>query len=58
MLNLNSPASRSQKKQEIWDITETQNLWTIRIEEGEETKVKCTENIFNQIIEENFPKSK
>ena len=30
-------------------------LRIIGIEEGEETQVKGTENIFNKIIEENFP---
>ena len=30
----------------------------IGIEEGEETQVKGTENIFNKIIEENFPNLK
>jgi hypothetical protein len=31
------------------------NLRIIGIEEGEETQVKGTENVFNKIIEENFP---
>ena len=30
------------------------NLTIIGIEEGEEAQVKGTENIFNEIIEENF----
>ena len=35
---------------------ERPNLRIIGIEEGEETLLKGTENIFNKIIEENFPK--
>ena len=34
------------------------NLKIIGIEEGEESQLKGTENIFNKIIEENFPNLK
>ena len=34
------------------------NLRIIGIEEGEEIQLKGTENIFNKIIEENFPNLK
>ncbi|MBV2151090.1 hypothetical protein KRZ98_23105 [Sphingobium sp. AS12] len=34
------------------------NLRIIGIEEGEETQLKGAENIFNKIIEENFPNLK
>ena len=33
----------------------TRNRGILGIEEEEETQVKGTENIFNKIIEENFP---
>ena len=32
------------------------NLRIVGIEEGEEVQLKSTENIFNKITEENFPK--
>ena len=35
-----------------------QNLGITGIEEGEELQIKGTENIFNKIIEESFPKLK
>ena len=34
------------------------NIQIIQIEERKETQVKGTENIFNKIIEENFPNLK
>ena len=34
------------------------NLRIIGVEEGEELQLKGTENIFNKIIEENFPNLK
>ncbi|KAL6081673.1 hypothetical protein STEG23_005580 [Scotinomys teguina] len=43
-----------QNIQEIWDTMKRPNLRIIGIEEGE-YQLKCTENIFNKIIEENFP---
>ncbi|ERE67250.1 LINE-1 type transposase domain-containing protein 1 [Cricetulus griseus] len=53
--NLKSNKSLTQNIQEIWDIMKRPNLRIIGIEEGEETVFKGTENIFNKIIEENFP---
>ncbi|MGE9715022.1 RBD-like domain-containing protein, partial [Escherichia coli] len=44
--------------QEIWDTVKRPNLRIIGIEEGEETQLKGAENIFNKIIEENFPNLK
>ncbi|KAL6067280.1 hypothetical protein STEG23_006118 [Scotinomys teguina] len=48
----------TQNVQEIWDTMKRPNLRIIRIEEGEEYQFKGTENIFNKIIEENFPNLK
>ena len=42
----------------IWDIMERSILRIIGIEEGEELQLKGTKNIFNKIIEENFPNLK
>ena len=36
--------------QEIWDTMKRQKLRIIGIEEGEETYIKDSENIFNKII--------
>ncbi|KAL6084830.1 hypothetical protein STEG23_032879 [Scotinomys teguina] len=47
-----------QNVQEIWDTMERSNIRIIGIEEGEEYQLKGTENIFNKIIEENFPNLK
>ena len=44
--------------QEIWDTITRPNLKIIGIEEGEESQLKGPENIFNKIIEENFPNLK
>ena len=44
--------------QEIWDTMKRPNLRIIEIEEGKELQLKGTENIFNKIIEENFPNLK
>ena len=48
----------SQNIQEIWDIIKRQNLRIISVEEREELQIKGPENIFNKIIEENFPNLK
>ncbi|OPX54009.1 RBD-like domain-containing protein [Oceanospirillum multiglobuliferum] len=48
----------TQNVQEIWDTMKRPNLRIIGIEEGEEYQLKGTENIFNKIIEENFPNLK
>ena len=47
-----------QNIQEIWDIMKRPNLRTIRTEKGEDIQIQGPErpeNIFNKIIEENFP---
>ena len=48
----------TQNIQEIWDTMKRLNLGIIGVEEGEELQLKGTENIFNKIIEENFPNLK
>ena len=48
----------SQNIQEIWDTIKKPDLRIIGIEEGEELQIKGPENIFNKIIEENFPNLK
>ena len=48
----------SKNIQEIWDTIKKPNLRIIGIEEGEELQIKGPENIFNKIIEENFPNLK
>ena len=53
--NIKSNKFLTQNIQEIWDTMKRTNLRIIGIEEGEEIQLKGTENIFNKIIEENFP---
>ena len=53
--NSKSNKFSSQNIQEIWDIIKKPNLRIIGGEEGEELQIKGPENIFNKIIEENFP---
>ena len=53
--NSKSNKFSSQNIQEIWDIIKKPNLRIIGVEEGEELQTKGPENIFNKIIEENFP---
>ncbi|KAL6084520.1 hypothetical protein STEG23_004211 [Scotinomys teguina] len=48
----------TQNIHEIWDTIKRPNLRMIGIEVGEEYHLKGTENIFNKIIEENFPNLK
>ena len=48
----------SQNIQEIWDTIKKPNLRIIGIDKGEELQIKGPENIFNKIIEENFPNLK
>ena len=55
--NIKSNKSFTQAIQEIWDTMKRPNLRIIGIE-GEEIKLKRTKNIFNKIIEENFPSLK
>jgi hypothetical protein len=45
----------TQNIQEIWDTMKRSNLRIIEIEEGKDSQFKWPENIFNKIIEENFP---
>ena len=56
--NLKSKIFLTQNIQEIWDNVKRPNIRIIGIEEGEETQLKGAENIFNKIIEENFPNLK
>ena len=42
----------------FWNTKKRPNLKIIGIEEGEESQLKGPENIFNKIIEENFPNLK
>ena len=46
----------TQNSQEIWDIMKRPNLRGI--EGGEESQFQDPENIFNKVIEENFPNLK
>ena len=48
----------TQNIQEIWGTMKRPNLRIIGVEEGEEIQLKGPENIFNKIIEENFPNLK
>ena len=60
LIKENSKANKfsSQNIQEIWDTIKRPNLRIIGIEEGEESQLKGPENIFNKIMEENFPNIK
>ena len=55
---IKSNKSLTQNIQEIWDTMKRPNLFIIGIEEGEEVQLKIRENIFNKIIEKNFPNLK
>ena len=55
--NIKSNKSLTQNIQEIWNTMKRSNLRIIGIEEGE-VQLKSTENIFNKVIEENFPNLK
>ncbi|KAL6037201.1 hypothetical protein STEG23_016771 [Scotinomys teguina] len=55
--NTKSKKVIKQNVQEIWDTMKRPNLRIIGIE-GEEYQLKGMENIFNKIIEENFPNLK
>lgn len=48
----------TQNIQEIQDTMKRSNLRITGIEENEDSKLKGPENIFNKIIEENFPNLK
>jgi hypothetical protein len=45
----------TQSIQEIQETMKRPNLRIIRIEEDEDSQLKGLENVFNKIIEENFP---
>ena len=47
----------TQNIQEIWETMKRPNLRIIEVE-GEEYQLKGPENIFNKIVEENFPNLK
>jgi chromosome segregation ATPase len=49
---------QTQNLQEIRDTMIRQNLWIIGIDENEDFQLKVPVNIFNKIIEENFPNLK
>jgi hypothetical protein len=48
----------TQNIQEIQDTTGRPNLWIIGVDENEDFQLKGPANIFNKIIEENFPNLK
>ena len=48
----------TQNIQEIQDTMKRPNLRIIRIEENKDSQLKGPENVFNKIIEENFPNLK
>ena len=56
--NSKSNKFSSQNMQEIWDTIKRSNLRIIGVDEGEELQLNGPENIFNKIIEENFPNLK
>ena len=56
--NIKSKKVLTQNVQELWDTMKRPNLRIIGIEEGEDLQLKGPENIFNKIIEENFPNLK
>uniref|UniRef100_A0A8D2DIM8 L1 transposable element RRM domain-containing protein n=1 Tax=Sciurus vulgaris TaxID=55149 RepID=A0A8D2DIM8_SCIVU len=50
--------NHEQNLQELWDIMKRPNLRIIGIEEGLEKQAKGMNNLFNEIISENFPNLK
>jgi hypothetical protein len=48
----------TQNIQEIKNTMRKSNLWIIGMEESEDSQLKGPVNIFNKIIEENFPNLK
>ena len=46
--------NHEQNLQELWDIKKRPNLRIIGIEEGTEIQTKGMDNLFNEIISENF----
>ena len=54
--NIKSNKFLTQNIQDIWNTMKRSSLTIIKIEEGEKKlPLKGTENIFNKIIQENFP---
>ena len=53
--NIKSKLSLRENNQEIWESRKRPNLRIIGVGEGEESQVKGKENIFNKIIQANFP---
>lgn len=56
-VNLKFEKLQAHNIQEVWATRKRPSLTMIGLEE-EETQVKVTENIFNKVIEENFPNLK
>lgn len=56
--NVKSKKIQSQNIQKTWHTMKRSNLQITGTLEGEETQVRGTKNIFNKIIEENFPNQK
>jgi uncharacterized coiled-coil protein SlyX len=56
--NRKSKKILAQNIQEIQDTMRRTNLWIIRVDENEDFQLKRPPNIFNKIIEENFPNIK
>jgi hypothetical protein len=48
----------TQNTQEIWNTLKRPNIRVIRIKEGEYSQIESPGNIFNKVIEENFPQLK
>jgi hypothetical protein len=56
--NTKSKKILTQNIQEIQDTMRKPNLWIIGVDENEDFQLKGPANIFNKIIEENFPNLK
>jgi chromosome segregation ATPase len=56
--NANCKKILTQNIQEIQDTMRRPNLWIIGVDENEDFQLKGPANIFNKIIEENFPNLK
>ena len=50
--------NHEQNLQELWDVMKRPNLRIIGIEEDTEIQTKGMNNLFNEIISENFPNLK
>jgi hypothetical protein len=56
--NVKCKKSLTQNTQEIQDTMRRPNLWIRGVDENEDFQLKGPANIFNKIIEENFPNLK